>query len=331
MAQINSSPDAANNAPTTSECEAVQECLQQKRKLLLCRPQGGMNDMLCQIEIACRYAERTRRTVIVETDAPGALFFKDSLAHYFVSLRKDLILSSVGFSESFDRLPVVPGFLFGRVNAYGARRGDRAGPWLDDLNGKPLAFNFMADYAEPLLVMHTGGGGKLSQSALLRMRIHDSIVDELIERLRKIGTSFSALHIRNTDYKSHYSERLAELSKTICEPVFVATDNADALEDCKAAFGSTRVHSFSELPMSVGIPIHMNVPAGAVARRRNRDALLDLLTLALARELHLFEVANFRPGKYSGFSVLARDLAMAKPLLAKILSRKDPILSRYGI
>jgi DNA-binding transcriptional LysR family regulator len=34
-------------------------------QLLLCRPVGGLNDMLTQIDNACRYAERFRRTVVV--------------------------------------------------------------------------------------------------------------------------------------------------------------------------------------------------------------------------------------------------------------------------
>src|SRR5947209_3468047 len=72
----------------------TRRSLLSKDRLLLCRPQGGLNDMLCQIEKCCQYADRVGRTVIVDTDyarsAPAT--FKDHLSKYFVSLRVGLVL-----------------------------------------------------------------------------------------------------------------------------------------------------------------------------------------------------------------------------------------------
>ncbi|MCP5000226.1 MAG: hypothetical protein GY933_16185 [Hyphomicrobiales bacterium] len=37
------------------------------KKYLLCRPKGGLNDTLCQIERCWQYAEQHHRTLIVDT------------------------------------------------------------------------------------------------------------------------------------------------------------------------------------------------------------------------------------------------------------------------
>ena len=42
-----------------------------KEKFLLCRPQGGLNDTLCQIELCWRYAARFNRTLIIDARKSG--------------------------------------------------------------------------------------------------------------------------------------------------------------------------------------------------------------------------------------------------------------------
>ena len=88
--------------------------------LLLCRPAGGLNDMLSQIDNACRYAELAGRTVVVETDAPSSFHFKDDFSHYFISRQPYLRLSAANYKHLFDTLDVYPKCLFGRVNSYAA-------------------------------------------------------------------------------------------------------------------------------------------------------------------------------------------------------------------
>lgn len=299
------------------------------QRLLLCRPQSGLNDILCQIEKCCRYGESTGRKVIVQTDYAEANSFKDSFARYFVSRRPDLLLSAQGFASSFDRLGVFPRVLSGRVNSYEAVWDKATEHYLDVATGEKLTFDFSRDYAEPLLVHHQPRGGDLAQWVFLRMRVHDGLVDELVTRIGKIGQPYAGIHIRNTDYTSDYEQWIDRLSKTHRGPLFVATDNRDTLEHCRLVFGADRVYSFAALPDLAGEPLHKKTQAGAQAWERNRDALLDLLMLALARKLHLCPISNSPYGKYSGFSVLARNLHSARPLLREALSRSDPLLERF--
>jgi len=78
------------------------------KRLLLCRPQGGLNDMLCQIEKACCYADAYDRTVIVETDYCHSKTFHDAFAHYFVATNPKHILTTQNLILDFDTLSVVP-------------------------------------------------------------------------------------------------------------------------------------------------------------------------------------------------------------------------------
>ena len=77
------------------------------QRLLLCRPQGGLNDMLCQVEACCRYGERSGRSVIVDTNYAGSTYFRDDLRNYFRSRHGKLILG-LDDPSSLDGATVFP-------------------------------------------------------------------------------------------------------------------------------------------------------------------------------------------------------------------------------
>lgn len=297
------------------------------QKYLLCRPQGGLNDMLTQIEWCCRYADMHGRIVIVDTAYAGSAYFKDSFDRYFVPRQSRLWLGTRGLALDFDRMEVLPKAISGRVTRYETRWDDARDCFVDAESGERLSFDATRGHQETLLVHHSAGGNALAQFALLRLRLHDGLVDALLERLRRIPGPYTALHIRNTDYRTDYAAQVAELSRTVRGPVFVATDNRDTLSHCVAQFGPGRVFAFSELPANGGEPIHRDAPDPATARRRNFDAILDLFTLALARRLHALQIANNPRGRYSGFSSLAMKLHETRPMLAGVLQREHPLLA----
>lgn len=288
------------------------------RRLLLCRPAGGLNDMLCQIERACRYADRFGRTVIVETDHQGAIEFRDRFADYFVSRQRRLVLSAERVRHRFDAMEVFPSFLRGRVTSYRPRNTGREGRTVDEATGLRVSFDFERDYDQPLLVHHDFGGGRHSLDALRRLRIGDAVAAELRRRRGSIGGSYAALHIRNTDYRARYRDRLDELAQRLSGPIFVATDNRASLDDCRQAFGAARVISFANLSHPAGQPLHHLGPE-ADARERNLDAVVDLLMLALADSVHGFELEPNPVGaKVSGFTSLAIDLHEAPAVLRRL-------------
>jgi len=301
-------------------------------RLLLCRPQGGLNDMLNQIEACCRHGDRFGRTVIVDTAYPNApQSFNDLFSNYFVSTQPDLILDPGPYLALFDRLEVVPGPLRGRVNGYVPRYQDRQASFVDALSGTRLSFDLKSDYPEPLLVHHDCGGGKKSLAALTRLRLHDKLADELVNRLMAIGEPYTALHVRNTDYTSEYQKKIQTISTSIRGPVFVATDDPNCVEYAQRVFGRDRVFTFTTFPAPTAQPLHRHKADDATKYIINSDSILDLLMLALARNLYLFRLnQNDIGATFSGFSLLAGYLQHSGAILDRLIGRHDPVLERCG-
>lgn len=290
------------------------------RRLVLCRPQGGLNDMLCQIEKCCRYAERMGRSLVVDTAYRHSQYFMDRLDRYFVSGQSRLFLSAEDFGESFVGLQVFPEFLSGRVNEYTASFDAALKGWHEPGDPRPVTFDFSKDYPHALLVHHQSGGGMHSQYALLRMRVEDALVAELGRRVREIGVPYAAVHIRHTDYASDYQEVLEHFRGTLRGPLFVATDNREVLEEFRLALGRERVYSFACLPPTAGDPLHRGQHPSASAYARNRDAILDLLMLALSKRLHITKLLENPYGAtLSGYASLAQTLWSSKILLKTLL------------
>jgi hypothetical protein len=291
-------------------------------RLLLCRPQGGLNDILCQIERACRYAERFDRTVFVDTDYPGTRYIRDAFSRYFVSGQARLVLDADAIRGRIDDLEVFPGFLAGRTNRYGARYDHTVKNFVDEETGRPISFDFDTDYPQPLLVHHAAGGGTLSIGALSRIRVSEDLAAQLRERLAAIGRDYVALHIRNTDYRTEYERWLMENRSKIVGPVFVATDNLATVAHCRSILGAERVHSFATLEAEAGQPVHP-IADRADAYQRNCDAILDLFMLACARQLYVFKLMpNLHGVNYSGFSMLAANLQRSEHLLERLIPNR---------
>jgi hypothetical protein len=292
-------------------------------RLLLCRPQGGLNDTLCQIEKACRYAERFDRTVVVETDSYRTVTFGDRFSNYFISRQSRLVLDAAELRARFDELDVLPAQIRGRVTTYTPVYSASANNLADETTGQTLSFDFRRDHAQPLLVHHAWGGGDISLKALGRMRLHPDLGDLLARRLASIGPRFVGVHIRHTDYRTSYRAQLPSLARKLKGPIFIATDNRAVLADCRDVFGAERVHSFARLPEEAGQPAHALTP-DRVDYESNADAILDLLMLAHARRIVRFKLdANKIRSIYSGYSRLAINLKRSPRILNGLLGRID--------
>jgi hypothetical protein len=279
---------------------------------------GGLNDILCQIELCCAYADSFGRTVIVDTFRQSDLYVRDRFSTYFSSLRDNLVLDAEPFLRRLDSLGVEPAFLAGRVVASRPGFDRERGMFVDAETGEPLSFDFARDHAAPLLVHHQAGGGQHSVRALQRMRLREDLVETLRARLAVTGPKYVGLHIRNTDYRARYRELLEPARFAASDRIFVATDSLRALDDCRAALGPERVFSFAALPAG-GERLH-DIHDPALAYARNRDSILDLVMLGLADQLHLFEVEPNRWGvRYSGYSILAANLNRNRSVLAGLI------------
>lgn len=238
-------------------------------RLLLCRPQWGFNDLLTQIERVCAYAEKYGRTVIVDTNYHQSDYFRDDLSNYLTSRSSTLALSAMALPAGVQQMDVHPKFLAGRLGRYGTHF-EPGRNFLEDETGKRISFDFGRDYSEPLLVHHSSGGNQSSVLALKRVWLNGALAGALLERLRRIGSAYTSVHVRNTDYTTAYHEPIARL-KAISGPVFVATDSAPCLAYCMETLGPGRVFSFAALPETDSASLHKTRQAGN-AYQRNSDA-----------------------------------------------------------
>lgn len=285
----------------------------QCERILLCRPQGGLNDILCTIERARRYAEKYDRVLFVDTNYVNTDYIKDDFSNYFKSKDKIVHLNSSPIARKLVDLTIFPYCVADKVNRYHAYYDFGLGNFAEQDSRQRISFNFDVDYAEQLLVLHACGGGRgLGVSLLSRLQLSDDLADQLARRLNTIGGPYLGVHIRHTDYKCDYERSLALLKPrllldTNCNNLFVATDNIDCLNHCKALFSPFNIFSFSSLPKVAGTPIHYR-PDTSNRFQENADAILDVVMLALAKSLFPLPLAPGQPVLLSGFSILACEL-----------------------
>lgn len=294
------------------------------QRWLLCRPQGGLNDMLCQVEKCCRYAERTGRTVVVDTNYAHSEYFNDDLDRYFASRQSRLLLSPRALPGPLDAMTVFPAFLQGRLDSYTARFDRDARAFCDTATGAPVTFDFGRDHPQQLLVHHQAGGGTISLFALLRLTLQPPLVDELVRRMQGIGGPWTGVHIRDTDYATDYRPLLDGLLRRAPPRIFLATDSQPVREHFLRELGAERVHTYADALSADRAPIHRRAAIDPrTALRRNRDALLDLLLLALSRQVLFGRVgANEWGVSHSGFSLLAHGLWQQRSVLRHLVA--DP-------
>ncbi|MBE7180316.1 MAG: hypothetical protein INR71_03745 [Terriglobus roseus] len=289
-----------------------------------------MNDMLCQIETACRYAERSNRLVVIDTAYKNSAHFRDNFAKYFSSRWNRVLVDSDLFLTDIDAMSVFPQELTGRVTSYRPEWSAAAANWVDAETGIRLSFDFDRTYDEQIVLHHAQNGGPTGVGAMARLKLNRQLIDALAERLRAIGGPYSAIHIRNTDYKTDYIDALKSMKHLLQSPVFIATDDAQCRETCAELLGPTNVIYFSDISNNSGMPLHFIQDAETVFDR-NTDAILDLLTLALSSRFFKFRLQNnIYHSVFSGFTILVDHLRHYKIVLSSLIdssSEKNRIFS----
>jgi hypothetical protein len=140
------------------------------------------------------------------------------------------------------------------------------------------------------------------------------------------------VHIRHTDYQSDYGDLLERFKKKPPRRLFLATDNHSVLQTFRAELGTSEIFSFAQDLSLNGEPVHMAGSSGLYPLRRNQDAVVDLLLLALAQSIQAAPLTG-RTGwssfpRYSGFSTLAIRLNRNRILLDHFLK---PLQTRGGL
>lgn len=287
------------------------------KKIILCRPEGGIKDKFSQIETCISYAEKFGRIVIVDTDYKNMFAFKGNFSDYFDSLSSNLILDAMPYYGQLEEMSVFPRELRGRIHAYSLLFDKQSAMHFDSMTGVIISFKDK-QYEEQILVHNQLGGSPYAKNFLKRVRLKNHLRTELNERIKILGASYSAIHIRNTDIKTNYLHIITELEKVNFDKLFLATDSKLVLDKFQDVFNK-KIISFSDIPENNEFPLHFY--QGLNSYQRNKDAILDLLTLALSKDLFIAKVHNVSWGEFSGFSLLAGNLKNDPVTLSNLISQ----------
>lgn len=304
-------------------------------KYLLCRPTGGLTDMLSQIGRCIEYAKGHKRHLIIDTNIPD--FFNESLGNYLFPSRH--LGATVGPSKllisRLNRLTCKPAGIQGRLKTYKTQQisfADRArisqhvGHFtnLEDVRTRePLTFDFRIDHSEDLLVHHCSGNDLANALTSLKhlwptLKLHSSV----LRRLQKLPEVYDALHIRHADLESDLDLAADLVGQDGDVPLLVSTDSYTAASEIAKKIQSRRIIFASKPldPADFGLPAHATThkDASALPRRAiNKAAFVDLICLARARNLISAPLLNGQCKTTSGYFQLAQQLQRSPNILAR--------------
>ncbi len=308
------------------------------KKIVLCRPQGGLNDILSTIQKCRIYAKKHNRILYVDTNYKTAISFNDHFSNYFFSRDPDVILGPLPEKYAENDPTVFPKALQGRIFDYQTNPKIPFRNITDTLTGIEITFDFQKSYAEQILIHHQTGGGPSSVNALEILYLNPTLINALRWRQRIISTEYHGLHIRHSDYLSDFKGTIvAALRKQ--GNIFLCTDNEKIRNAIKNSKEKNRIFTFCESLGAENQPIHLkknNLNASTDIYARNRDAILDLFTLSFATEIFSApiikrvdkgKVTRFKKPFYSGFAILASQLNRNRNILNMVTgSGVDPAL-----
>jgi len=303
----------------TSTLQGLSQSLNVE-KFLLCRPRGGLNDTLCQIERCWGYAEKFGRILIIDTKQSAAFhgnfsdFFQPkTISHRFVfELRRQQL-------AMLNKLTCFPSEMRGNISNFGMKRWYRIRNAIARKTNVRRTFDFSKDYDEALLVHNVGGGGDLSFDLLRRLVISERIRPIILQRISHLNDDYFAVHVRNTDLQTFYKEFFHKISLDVKnKSLLVCSDDAAVLSYARSYFDSSRILLSSTCSDERGKPLHKKrvFRSSRWHKERAIDAIIDLI--ALGQSTKLF-VSNVTKGHLSGFSRLAQHLFENKDLIGSLL------------
>jgi hypothetical protein len=276
-------------------------------KYLLCRPQGGWNDILVQIAICFDYCLKSSRQLIVDTSRSGLL---DDLCKYFrpiVGSRGISFSMPHGFEEKSKTMSCFPACLTGKGTEYTAVFRDGIN-YVELSSGQQLTFDACRDYQEDLLVYEQCGGGNKSKECFEWIRLTPEAKHEIRHRTCGLPANYSALHVRHSDVKCRYIEFFEAVKWELSgRNVLVCTDSAEALAAAQVMLTESKTYSISNIPDTNGASLHHS--PGITDWNVNVGALCDLAAMSHASEIL---VPSPVLGYPSGFATLAVNLMQTK-------------------
>ena len=261
------------------------------KKLLLCRPRGGFNDILNQIYLCWEYAKKYDRVLWVDTTRSG---FKACLSHYFDATPE----MNFGIPGGVDKYSCFPREFEGKILTYESLYQLELHNWTHISGGPLLTFEFDRDYAEELLLHEQCGGGDRAIWILWFLTLNNQISFEIKKKLVALG-DYIAIHVRHTDLKTDYRSFYHKIKDSVgSKKAVLCTDSYECQMYARNVFPN--IEMSSSIPDTQGHRIHDN--SEFTCFETNVQVLTDLIVLACGREMLYSKTEN---NLLSGFTELA--------------------------
>ena len=289
-------------------------------RYLICRPRGGLNDTLCQIEKCWQYAEQFNRVLIIDTYESGLManFFD------FFVVKKSSVAVRGNFTDEelkkVNQLSCLPEFFQGELFKRSIYFLNPQKNYVDYLTQQSATFDFNVDHTQEILVHEQSGGGTLSFECLGRLSFSKKISESIQQALAKLPKNYQAIHVRNTDYQTDYNYYFKKIKKRVSKNnLLVCSDDNKSIDQAKNTFLLTNVFSITTLvKTSKNQPLHLRqyYTNQSECETATKNALIDLIGLGLADILFIMSGNHGHP---SGFSVLAAYLCEHKKIIRQLL------------
>ncbi len=295
-------------------------------KYLLCRPKGGLNDTLCQIEKCWKYCEKNNRLLIIDTTKSGIfinfsdLFKPKNNLQFIFEINQSLI-------NELNKLNCQIKELEGNIDNYTSEYLKNENYILKKVGTEikseciKLSFNFKKNYDEDLLIHEQCGGGVESLDLLKKLKLSDNM--RSLFKKNEIEGDYKSIHVRNTDYKTDYRVLLENLKETLKdEKVLVCSDDYVVIEESiKVLNKSTIITKTSNNFSKSGIPLHSTYSNYTIEEKREitQNSIIDLLLLAKSKKIHYSILSGYNFYKISGFTKLALILNEKNDILEDLL------------
>jgi len=274
------------------------------KKFLLCRPNGGINDTLCQIQHSIEYADKYYRKLIVDRNKYGQL--GDFNKFFEFKKKLGIKIANIKIINKLNLLNCYPPGIEGNLTTYIPIYRD--GFIFDAISNEIISFDFKKNYTQDLLVHDSFGGGTSSFKLIENIYIKKKWIGLIKKSIPFLGETYTAIHIRHTDletdYKSFYKKIESQLEG---KKVMVCSDDSKIIN----FFKGNKKYALLSTKKIKGI----NDP--------EFYSIVDLVALGSASE---FFYTNTIQGEISGFSLLASHLVKNKNILEGFLRERKKFL-----
>ena len=284
-------------------------------KYVLCKPRGGLNDTLCEIEKCWRYAEKHHRYLLIDSTESG---LHDDFWNYFSTsfMHRSSVIRKNNYTE-LNKLTAKPSVTEGKLDSYISKYSPVVNNFIEIESKQKLTFNMDLGHKEDVLVHEQCWEGEFLSIYCLDGLVFKPHIQEYIKaKIAKLG-EYVSVHVRNTDYKMDYKYQFMKMKEDVAgKTLLVCSDDYQVFKYAREFFDKTKVVRLSTFKDNGGEPLHHKHHSNQ--EQVNLEMFTDLLAMAQSQKLYISNVNNIQ--KYSGFTLLAYTLQQNPEIVHKLLN-----------